>query len=138
MDAFFAEVELLERPAAACSSSRRTGSHDGCGRPGHRRGAVSATVRMADYSTLTRRRRLDAPTDVARGVRVEGPVPIAGAPRQEILDEWAGSDWGGAEGAADGIRARYGAAALRAGTLVTPRASLVRAPATATAIRDLS
>jgi DNA polymerase-4 len=115
---------------------------------------VSIKVRMSDFSTLTRSQVLNTPTDLARdlyaaarrlfggvvlapagvrllGVRVEGLVPATGAAVQDTFDDLDAPDWRGAECAMDLVRARYGSAAVTAGSLVGP-------PATAATIGDLS
>lgn len=115
---------------------------------------VSIKVRGSDFTTLTRSHTLDTPTDLARGLyaagrrlfagvevppgglrllglRAEGLVDTSGTAVQDSFDDLRGPDWRRAESAMDEVRARYGAAAVTAG-------SLVRAPATASAIGDLS
>lgn len=101
---------------------------------------VTVKVRFADFTTLTRARTLPDATDVARevyaaasalydalhldrarirlvGVRVEGLVDSAVAPRQLALDD-RGAGWREAERAADLASARFGAGAVRPATLV--------------------
>lgn len=115
---------------------------------------VSIKVRNADFTTLSRSLTLDTPTDVARdlhaagrrlfagvavppgglrllGLRAEGLTEASGAALQDSFDDLDAPSWRRAECAMDEVRARYGAAAVTAG-------SLVRAPATASAIGDLS
>lgn len=115
---------------------------------------VSIKVRMADFATLTRSHTLDTPTDLARdlhaagrrlfagvavpadgvrllGLRAEGLCDTSGASFQDSFDDLGQPNWRRAESAMDEVRARYGAAAVTAG-------SLVRAPASASAIGDIS
>ncbi|GAA4666474.1 DNA polymerase IV [Amycolatopsis dongchuanensis] len=100
---------------------------------------VSIKVRFADFRTITRARTLAAPTDVARvihstavallgeavsgaeirllGVRVEG---LAGTDAPEQLSfERQEPRWRDAEVAADGARAKFGAAAIRPASLLS-------------------
>jgi DNA polymerase-4 len=115
---------------------------------------VSIKVRMPDFTTLTRSHRLDTPTDLARdlhaagrrlfagvevpagglrllGLRAEGLCEASGAALQGSFDDLSEPTWRRAESAMDEVRARYGSAAVTAGSLVRPRA-------TASAIGDLS
>jgi DNA polymerase-4 len=101
---------------------------------------VSIKVRFADFKTITRARTLPAATDVARmihttavallgeaaagaeirllGVRVEG---LAGADEPEQLSfERAEPRWRDAELAADVARSKFGAAAVRPASLLSP------------------
>jgi DNA polymerase-4 len=101
---------------------------------------VSIKVRFADFRTITRARTLASATDVARvihstavallteavsgaeirliGVRVEG---LAGADAPEQLTfERAEPRWRDAEVAADVARSKFGAAAIRPASLLSP------------------
>jgi DNA polymerase-4 len=99
---------------------------------------ISIKVRTADFRTLTRSTTLDSPTDVGRevflvartllagvdlgglavrliGVRVDGLTPAASSVRQPTLEEAAADRPSGrreAERAMDGVRARFGRAAI--------------------------
>ena len=107
---------------------------------GARGRTVTLKIRFADFTTITRARTLREPTDVARdlyaaacglyaalgldrarlrlvGVRVEGLVETATAPRQPRLDERA-HGWGDAERAVDRATSRFGAGAVRPAALV--------------------
>lgn len=101
---------------------------------------VSIKIRFADFRTITRARTLASPTDVARvihttavtlfgeavqgaeirlvGVRVEG---LAGGDEPEQLSfERDGPRWRDAEIAADVARSKFGAAAVRPASLLSP------------------
>jgi DNA polymerase-4 len=101
---------------------------------------VSIKVRFADFSTITRSRTLRSPTDVGRevyatarelydalglqrarlrlvGVRVEGLVDAAEAPRQMLLDE-PDAGWREAEQAVDRASARFGRGSVRPARLL--------------------
>jgi DNA polymerase-4 len=101
---------------------------------------VVIKVRFADFSTITRSRTLRSPTDVARdiygtarelydalglqrarlrlvGVRVEGLVDAADAPRQLLLDE-PEVGWREAEQAVDRASARFGRGSVRPARLL--------------------
>jgi DNA polymerase-4 len=104
---------------------------------------VSVKLRRADFTTITRSRTLAEPTDVAQriyatasdlyaasglasgtllrlvGVRVTGITPAGGGGTQLALGEHADA-WRDAEGAMDRITRRFGADAVRPGTLVLP------------------
>ncbi|HXP21639.1 MAG TPA: DNA polymerase IV [Streptosporangiaceae bacterium] len=104
---------------------------------------VSVKLRRSDFSTITRSRTLAEPTDVAQkiyatacelfaasglssgamlrlvGVRVTGLIPAAGTGTQLALGEEADS-WRDAESAMDRITRRFGANAVRPGSLVEP------------------
>ncbi len=105
---------------------------------------ISIKVRFSDFTTITRSRTLQHPTDVGQeiyatsrhlyralglervrirlvGVRMEGLVPAQDAPRQLLLGE-EGSGRRDAEVAVDGLRARFGADAVRPGRLMNGRA----------------
>ncbi|MDO8310167.1 MAG: DNA polymerase IV [Actinomycetota bacterium] len=109
---------------------------------GHVGRTVSIKVRFADFSTITRSRTLRSPTDVGKevydtaralydalglqrvrirlvGVRMEGLADAVDAPQQLVLGD---PDHGrrDAEVAIDGLRARYGSAAVRPARLVDP------------------
>ena len=109
---------------------------------------VSIKVRFTDFSTITRSRTLPDPTDVGReiyaearqlydglgldrtpirliGVRVEGLVRVADAPRQLLLGARS-SGWREADQAVDRAVSRFGAGVIRPAALVPPHA----APAT--------
>jgi len=100
---------------------------------------VSVKIRFSDFSTITRSRTLPEATDVGRdiyavatalvdrlglqrarlrlvGVRVEGLGPAAAQPRQLVLGQRA-FGWREAEQAADRAARRFGAGAVRPGTL---------------------
>jgi DNA polymerase-4 len=106
---------------------------------------VAVKIRLADFSTLTRSRTVDAPTDVAReifdvawslftaagprdrirliGVRVEGLLAVDEAPRQLGLGERE-FGWREAERASDAAAARFGAGTVGPASLLrrdTPR-----------------
>ncbi len=106
---------------------------------------VAVKIRFADFQTISRSRTLAEPTDVAQvvygiarslydglglqrarlrlvGVRIEGLVPTATAPRQLRLDERAAGRRE-AEQAADRAAERFGAGAVRPGSLVVPPGS---------------
>jgi DNA polymerase-4 len=103
---------------------------------------IALKVRFSDFSTISRSRTLSHPTDVGKeiydtarglydalglqrvrirlvGVRVEGLAGADGAPAQLLLGE---PEHGrrDAEVAIDGLRARFGDAAVRAARLVDP------------------
>jgi len=103
---------------------------------------IALKVRFSDFSTISRSRTLSHPTDVGKeiydtarglydalglqrvrirlvGVRVEGLAGADGAPAQLLLGE---PEQGrrDAEVAIDGLRARFGDAAVRAARLVDP------------------
>jgi DNA polymerase-4 len=104
---------------------------------------VSIKLRRADFSTITRSRTLTEPTDVAQkiyatacdlfagsglssgtmlrlvGVRATGLAPAAGTGTQLVLGE-QGDSWREAESAMDRITRRFGADAVRPGSLVEP------------------
>lgn len=104
---------------------------------------VTLKVRFADFTTITRSRTLPEATDVtveihgvvtrlydalglqrARlrlvGVRVEGLVPRTTVQRQLVLGERE-HGWSEADRAVDRATRRFGAAAVRPGTLIGPR-----------------
>ncbi|HLV71672.1 MAG TPA: DNA polymerase IV [Vulgatibacteraceae bacterium] len=104
---------------------------------------VSVKLRKADFTTITRARTLDEPTDLARviyvtaralyegagldgvrlrlvGVRVENLGPAGEAPRQLAFDE-PERGWREAERAMDQVAHRFGRGAVRPAALV-PRA----------------
>jgi len=103
---------------------------------------IALKIRFSDFSTISRSRTLSHPTDVGKeiydtarglydalglqrvrirlvGVRVEGLAGADGAPAQLLLGE---PDHGrrDAEVAIDGLRARFGDAAVRPARLVDP------------------
>jgi len=104
---------------------------------------ISVKLRRADFRTITRSRTLAEPTDVAQriyatacelyaasgmadgtllrlvGVRAAGLSPAAAAGTQLALGQRADA-WRDAEGAMDAITSRFGAGALRPGSLVSP------------------
>jgi len=103
---------------------------------------VSIKVRFADFTTITRARTLDIPTDVGRevydtaralfdalglqrarlrlvGVRVEGLLPGATAPAQLLLGA-PDHGWREAEQAVDRAALRFGPGAVRPAALVDP------------------
>ena len=105
---------------------------------------VTIRVRFADFTTISRSRTLQGPTDVSRdifdtakalydalglqrarirlvGVRVEGLVPRAQAPIQGLLDE-PEHGWRDADRAVDRASARFGAGAVRPARLLEGRA----------------
>jgi DNA polymerase-4 len=110
---------------------------------------VAVKVRTSDFRTLSRSRTLPQPTDVGRelylvardllaaadlgglpvrlvGVRAEGLTPAAEVVRQPTLDEAAGSNPDArrdAERAMDLVRARFGRAAIGAGTPAVGRSA---------------
>ncbi|WP_017600258.1 DNA polymerase IV [Nocardiopsis lucentensis] len=100
---------------------------------------VSVKLRRADFSTITRSRTLPEATDVGReisavarelyaaaglermklrlvGVRVEGVVPAAQAPRQLALGEKE-SGWRDVERVMDRVTARFGPGAIQSAVL---------------------
>ena len=104
---------------------------------------VTIRVRFADFTTISRSRTLQGPTDVSRdifdtakalydalglqrarirlvGVRVEGLVPRAQAPIQGLLDE-PEHGWRDADRAVDRASARFGAGAVRPARLLEGR-----------------
>lgn len=112
-------------------------------RAGHVGRTVSVKIRFADFSTITRSRTLQVPTDTAReifdvarglyealglqrvrirlvGVRMEGLGDAAQAPHQMSFDE---PDHGhrDAEVAIDALRSRFGASAVQPGRVVQGR-----------------
>jgi DNA polymerase-4 len=121
-------LRLSERVAASLRAKKVRGR------------TVSIKVRFADFRTITRARTLASATDVARaihstavallteavsgaeirliGVRVEG---LAGADAPEQLTfERAEPRWRDAEVAADVARSKFGAAAIRPASLLSP------------------
>ncbi|MGE5829169.1 MAG: DNA polymerase IV [Micromonosporaceae bacterium] len=100
---------------------------------------IAVKIRLADFSTLSRSRTLDAPTDVAReifdvawslfttagpgerirllGVRAEGLLVGDDAPRQLTLGERE-RGWRDAERASDAAAARFGAGAVGPASLL--------------------
>jgi DNA polymerase-4 len=111
---------------------------------------VTIKVRFGDFRTVSRSRTLPTSTDVAReifgtawalfqalapgerirliGVRLQGLAPALGAPRQPVLGD-PPRGWREAEVAADRAVARFGAAAVRPASLMTPGSGPAR-PAT--------
>lgn len=104
---------------------------------------VSIKVRFADFTTITRSRTLREATDVSReiyaaaralydslglqrarirlvGVRMEGLVDVERASRQPRLDD-PDQGWREADRAVDRASARFGAGAVRPGSLVSER-----------------
>ena len=104
---------------------------------------VTIRVRFADFTTITRSRTLNGPTDVSRdiyataialfdglglqrvrirlvGVRLEGLQPAATAPVQGLLDE-PEHGWRDADRAIDRASARFGAGAVLPASLVGRR-----------------
>lgn len=100
---------------------------------------VGVKLRRADFTTITRSRTLPEPTDVAReisalarelysaaglegvrlrlvGVRVEGVVDAAAAPRQLALDE-PEAGWREVEQVMDRVAARFGPGAIQSAVL---------------------
>ncbi|MEV0841075.1 DNA polymerase IV [Actinocatenispora sera] len=122
---------LLELAGRCATRARRAGV---TGR------TVSIKVRFADFRTITRSRTLPDPTDVARemfetgwslfdalgtreqvrliGLRLEGLQDEA-APRQLVLGERE-HGWRDAERAVDAATERFGAAAVRPASLLSP------------------
>jgi DNA polymerase-4 len=123
--------ELLRLSEKVASRLRRAGV---AGR------TVSIKVRFADFSTITRSRTLRSHTDVGRevyatardlydalglqrarlrlvGVKVEGLLEAADAPRQMLLDE-PEVGWREAEQAMDRAVARFGRGSIRPARLV--------------------
>jgi DNA polymerase-4 len=111
---------------------------------------VTITVRIADFTTITRSRTLPEATDVGRtvyetavalyealglerarlrlvGVRVEGIAEAAGVPHQLALGEKE-SGWREAEQAVDKASRRFGTGAVRPATLVDPGGDAPAAP----------
>jgi DNA polymerase-4 len=106
---------------------------------GYRGRTVAVKIRLADFSTLTRSRTVEVPTDVAReifdvawslftaaglrdrirllGVRVEGLLIGDEAPRQLALGERE-HGWRDAERATDAAAARFGAGAVGPASLL--------------------
>jgi DNA polymerase-4 len=104
---------------------------------------ISVKLRRADFTTITRSRTLPEPTDVAQkiyatacdlyaasgldsgtllrlvGVRATGLTPALGTGTQLALGEHADA-WRDAESAMDRITRRFGADAVRPGSLVEP------------------
>jgi DNA polymerase-4 len=129
------DPEYLRRTLLALSGkvAARLRAADQAGR------TVTIKVRLADFRTLNRSRTLMVPTDVTRevfetawslyevlrpgdrirliGVRVEGLVTAAGAPRQLTLGARE-HGWREAEQAADAAVARFGAQAVRPASLL--------------------
>ncbi|RZS82932.1 DNA polymerase-4 [Motilibacter rhizosphaerae] len=127
--------ELLRLSTRTAERLRATGT---AGR------TVVLKVRFADFTTITRSRTLKESTDVAQevystarglyealglqrarirlvGVRVEGLVDVAVAPRQLVLEVRGGgrpTSWRDAERAADRAAARFGSGAVRPAALV--------------------
>ena len=112
----------------------------GLRRRGLRARTVSLKVRYADFTTITRSRTLETPTDVAQevygcvrglldalrplpqavrlvGVRAEQLVGVAQVVEQLRLDDRE-HGWRDAERAADALRSRFGDAAVRPATLL--------------------
>jgi len=105
---------------------------------------ISVKLRRADFTTITRARTLPEPTDVTQqiyatagelyaasglasgtllrlvGVRATGLIPARGTGTQLALGEHADA-WRDAESAMDQITRRFGADAVRPGSLVPPR-----------------
>jgi DNA polymerase-4 len=135
-------LRLSERTAARLRAS------------GHVGRTVSIKVRYADFTTVTRARTLDRPTDVGQvvyataralydalgiagrplrlvGVRVEHLGPAGEQPEQLVLGA-APSGWREAEQAVDQATRRFGTGAVRPATLVggapDPRAAPSAAP----------
>jgi DNA polymerase-4 len=102
---------------------------------------VSIKIRFADFRTISRSRTLPEPTDVGQqihataadllaalglgsrrvrlvGVRVEGLQPVGAHARQLAFDDRPALARRQAEVAADRVARRYGADALRAGSLI--------------------
>ena len=115
----------------------------GLRRRGLRARTVSVKVRYADFTTITRSRTLEAPTDVAQevygcarglleglrplpqavrlvGVRAEQLVGVAQVVEQLRLDDRE-HGWRDAERAADALRTKFGDAAVRPATLLGGR-----------------
>jgi DNA polymerase-4 len=107
---------------------------------------VSIKVRFADFTTITRSKTLNEPTDLSReisqaaqtlyealglerarlrlvGVRIEGLAPVAGHSRQLILDA-PDQGWPEAERAIDAAVARFGPDVVKPATLIDPDAAL--------------
>ena len=106
---------------------------------------VSIKVRFADFTTITRSKTLNEPTDLSReisqaaqalyealglqrarlrlvGVRIEGVAPVAGHSRQLILDA-PDQGWPEAERAIDAAVARFGPDVVKPATLIDPDAA---------------
>jgi DNA polymerase-4 len=122
----------------------------GLRRRGLRARTVAVKVRYADFTTITRSRTLQAPTDVAQqvygtartlldalrplpqavrlvGVRTEQLVRAAQVVEQLRLDERE-HGWRDAERAADALRSKFGDSAVRPATLLGGGDGARRAP----------
>ncbi|HVB46583.1 MAG TPA: DNA polymerase IV [Streptosporangiaceae bacterium] len=126
--------ELLRLAGRTASSLRSSG---------YAARTISVKLRRADFSTITRSRTLGEPTDVAQkiyaiacelyaasgldsgallrlvGVRATGLTSATGTGNQLALGERPDA-WREAESAMDKITSRFGAGALRPGSLVPP------------------
>jgi DNA polymerase IV len=132
-DAELIRRELLRLAGRTARSLRSSGSAAK---------TISVKLRRADFTTITRSRTLAEPTDVAKqiyatacdlyaasgmagvplrlvGVRASGLGPAAGSGTQLALGERPDA-WREAEGAMDKITNRFGAGAVRPGSLLHP------------------
>ena len=132
-DPKYIKAELLRLSEKVAARLR---SHEFVGR------TVALKVRFADFTTITRSKTVDNPTDVAKeiyaivaelyealhlqrarirlvGVRMEGLVEAATASRQLLLDA-PEHGWREAEVAVDHLTARFGKGAVRPARLVQP------------------
>ena len=132
-DPKYIKAELLRLSEKVAARLR---SHEYVGR------TVALKVRFADFTTITRSKTVDNPTDVAKeiyaivaelydalhlqrarirlvGVRMEGLVEAATASRQLLLDA-PEHGWREAEVAVDHLTARFGKGAVRPARLVQP------------------
>ncbi len=132
-DADLIRRELLRLAGRTARSLRSSGSAAK---------TISVKLRRADFTTVTRSRTLAEPTDVAKkiyatacdlyaasglagvplrlvGVRASGLGPAAGSGAQLALGERPDA-WRQAEGAMDKIASRFGAGAVRPGSLLPP------------------
>ncbi len=134
-DTDVADPEQLRRALLALAG-KAAGRLRGAGLVGR---TVSVKVRFADFRTISRSRTLPTPTDVTKeifetawalfdalhsgdrirlvGVRLEGLLDAAAAPRQPSLDA-RDRGWREAERAADAAVARFGTAAVRPASLL--------------------
>jgi DNA polymerase-4 len=131
-DRAFLERELLRLSDRVAASLR---AKDIRGR------TVSIKVRFGDFRTITRARTVPSPTDVAREIHATAVALLAesftGAPVRLIgvrVEQLSGGEaaeqlsfataeprWRDAEVAADVARSKFGAAAVRPASLISPR-----------------
>jgi DNA polymerase-4 len=139
-DIDISDAEAIRRAMLALST--KVGSR--LRRSGQAGRTVALKLRLADFTTLARSRTLRTPTDVGReifdtawslftavrgsgggssgpirlvGVRVEGLIAAAEAPRQPVLGE-RDRGWREAERAADAAVTRFGSGAIRPASLL--------------------